>query len=371
MSAPVDTDLFMLPPPIEAPKFQVPTWEAANEPLGITMLQSGESFLDGVSRIASRLVEADGASMMSAHPVSKGCNSCWPGMRVSEDQVGVVLKNGSVVLRPPGAYRLTAINPWKTSGAVIPIGRTAGVEFDPLKLAGTKNAKVARLDLGQSYRQIVLQAQQICVLEDQIDTRMISGGTYVYSSDVAMRGVVDLNSMTPVIVERETEDTVAAATNAGAATRVDHHGRTVAAQQGHGTSVQSTTRYIPAGYYRTVAGFTVARPEKGFVVLHKDQNNQISMTESICSVSGNADFVRRSKTDNASTNHRDGLVIEFGDLNHYAKSTPMLELKSKDNLDCLCRAQIKWKQVRPDIWIASRGAFTDPFDMLEEKCGKF
>jgi hypothetical protein len=46
----------------------------------------------------------------------------------------------------------------------------------------------------------------------------------------------------------------------------------------------------------------------------------------------------------------------------------MLELKSKDNVDGLCRAQIKWKQFRPDIWISMRGAFTDPFDMLEEKC---
>ena len=34
----------------------------------------------------------------------------------------------------------------------------------------------------------------------------------------------------------------------------------------------------------------------------------------------------------------------------------------------LCRAQVKWKQIRPDVWVALRGAFTDPFDMLEEKC---
>lgn len=37
-------------------------------------------------------------------------------------------------------------------------------------------------------------------------------------------------------------------------------------------------------------------------------------------------------------------------------------------MDALCRVQIKWKQIRPDIWVSSRGAFTDPFDMLEEKC---
>ena len=61
------------------------------------------------------------------------------------------------------------------------------------------------------------------------------------------------------------------------------------------------------------------------------------------------------------------LEIEFGDLNHYAKSTPLLELKSRDNIDALCRIQIKWQQVRPDIWVTHRGAFTDPFDMLEEK----
>jgi hypothetical protein len=37
-------------------------------------------------------------------------------------------------------------------------------------------------------------------------------------------------------------------------------------------------------------------------------------------------------------------------------------------IDALCRVQIRWKQFRPDIWVANRGAFTDPFDMLEEKC---
>ena len=37
-------------------------------------------------------------------------------------------------------------------------------------------------------------------------------------------------------------------------------------------------------------------------------------------------------------------------------------------MDALCRVQIKWKQDRPDIWVSYRGAFTDPFDMLEEKC---
>lgn len=93
----------------------------------------------------------------------------------------------------------------------------------------------------------------------------------------------------------------------------------------------------------------------------------ISMTEGICVASGNEDFVRAT-AGTSRTASIDELVIEFGDLNHYAKSTPMLELKSKDNLDALCRAQIKWKQFRPDIWVSQRGAFTDPFDMLEEKC---
>ena len=178
-----------------------------------------------------------------------------------------------------------------------------------------------------------------------------------------MRGVIDLSSLEPVLVERETEDTVAAT---GGGTRIDHHGRQTTANQGHGTTIATTKRYIPAGYTTRVAGITIARPEKGFVVMHKDANNRISMTESICMCTGVEDFVRHSAGDasRASTN----LEIEFGDLNHYAKSTPMLELKSKDNLDALCRAQIKWHQFRPDIWVSQRGAFTDPFDMLEEKC---
>jgi regulator of protease activity HflC (stomatin/prohibitin superfamily) len=86
--------------------------------------------------------------------------------------------------------------------------------------------------------------------------------------------------------------------------------------------------------------------------------------QGICIAKGNEDVVRRTNDESGGQE----LQIEFGDLNHYAKSTPILELKSRDNIDALCRVQIKWKQVRPDIWVAQRGAFTDPFDMLEEKC---
>ena len=287
-------------------------------------------------------------------------------MRVADDQIGIILKNGQVRLRPPGAYRFTSLNPWKSYGAVIPVSRHAGIEFDPLKVAATKNKTVAKLQLGQSYRQIVLQKQQIGVFEDQTTTRLANEGTYVYCSETEMRGVIDLNNMKPIIVERETEDT-ATATMGASDVRVNQHGRTVAQHQGHGTTIETTKRYIPAGYTSSIAGIHVARPEKGFVVLHKDSNNNISMTEGICVASGNEDFVRCTTSDTTITGINE-LVIEFGDLSHYAKSTPMLELKSKDNLDALCRAQIKWKQTRPDIWVSQRGAFTDPFDMLEEKC---
>ena len=355
-SAPAEDDVLVpLPAPLKAPIFNVGDWDIDNEPLEITRLRTGESFLDGVKRIAERVG--------GINPVSLGCNSAFPGMRVAEDQVGVILKNGQVTLRPAGAYRTTVLNPWKMNGAVIPISRTAGVEFDPLQEAGKKNRRLQNLDLGQSYRQIYLQAQQVGVFEDQTETRLAAQGTYVYSSDAEMRGVIDLNSMTPVIVKRETEDTAAAVSSSSY--RVDQHGRQAANRQAHGTSVMTIERSIPSGYTQSVAGITIARPEKGFVCMHKSGTNVISMTEGICMASGHEDFVRTAKDNDMGVS----LEIEFGDLNHYAKSTPVLELKSKDNIDALCRAQIKWKQARPDIWVSMRGAFTDPFDMLEEKCG--
>lgn len=361
-SAPNEEDVHIrLPEPHEAPSFHIDDWDPENEPVGITRLRSGETFLDGIRLISQRM----GGDQTKDPIISKGCRTVLPGMRVAEDQVGIVFKNGDIHLRPPGAYRSIALNPWKKYQAVIPIERVAGVEFDPLKKAALVNRKIAQLRLGQSYRQIVLQPQQIGVFEDQVMTLLATRGTYVYASETELRGVIDLNCMSPVIVERETEDT--ATVNAVGTTRVDQHGRTVTAHQGHGTTILATKRFLPSGYTMTVAGITVARPEKGFVVLHKDSNNRISMTEGICIASGKEDFVRRTKTEARSLT-MDDLEVEFGDLNHYAKSTPMLELKSKDNIDALCRAQIKWKQFRPDIWVANRGAFTDPFDMLEEKC---
>lgn len=224
-------------------------------------------------------------------------------------------------------------------GAVIPISRVAGQEFDPVAQAAIENRNVRDLQLGQSYRQIVLQKQQVAVFEDQTSTFMATHGTYVYSAEMEMRGVIDLNRMDPIIVERLTEDT-AAVTTGGPKTRIDQHGRVVPANQSHGTTVETTKRFIPAGYTKTVAGITIARPEKGFVVMHKNASNQISMTESISWASGEEDFVRRTKNENAVLDMSD-LEIEFGDLNHYAKSTPMLELKSKDNLDVSCNTGMK------------------------------
>lgn len=350
-SAPTENDLQIeLPEPIQAPNFSITEWNEENEPLGMTRLRSGETFLMGIGRVAARIQEDS--------PVSKGCNTILPGMRVAQDQIGLMIKNGQLAIRSPGAYRTTAFNPWKKDGPVFPISRVAGVEFDPIKEAAKRNRSFRNLDLGQTYRQLILQPHMVGILEDQTQTYLVSRGTYVYSSETELRGVIDLNNMSPVMVERETEDTAAASSDG--ATRYDQHGRIVPANQGHGTTVQTTKRYIPSGYFATVAGVTIARPEKGFVVLHKDEHNRIAMTESICIASGKEDFVRSSVGD--------ALTMEFGDLNHYAKSTPMLELKSKDNIDALCRVQIKWRQFRPDIWVSNRGAFTDPFDMLEEKC---
>lgn len=219
-------------------------------------------------------------------------------------------------------------------GAAIPISRVAGQEFDPVALAAMEKKAVADLHLGQSYRQIVLQSQQVAVFEDQMSTRMATHGTYVYSPEMEMRGVIDLKRMRPVIVERETEDT-AAVTTGGPKTRLDQHGRVVPANQGHGITIETTKRFIPAGYTQTVAGITIARPEKGFVIMHKNASNQISMTECISWANGEEDFVRRTKNEGPVLDISD-LEIEFGDLNHYAKSTPMLELKSNDNLDVSC-----------------------------------
>lgn len=299
-----------MPQPLEAPVFHIDEWNEEHEPQGLTRLKSGESFLHGVKRIATR---TPGFKPEDC-PVSKGCNSLLPGMRVSQDQVGIILKNGLVQLRPPGAYRFVALNPWKRIGAVVPINRQAGVEFDPLKEAASRNRFLRKFlsDLGQSYRQVVLQPQQVAVFENQRSTFMVSNGTYVYEPETCLRGVVDLNSMDPIIVERETEDT--AASNATPDLRYDQHGRAVPANQGHGTTVLSTKRYIPSGYTKTVAGICFARPEKGFVVLHKSASNQISMTEGICVAAGKEDFVRRARHESSTLSMHD-LVVEFGDMN--------------------------------------------------------
>lgn len=298
-----------LPKALAAPTFSINDWNVDDEPIGLTRLRAGESFLDGARRISER---TGGES-----PVAKSSRSIFPGMRVADDQIGVIMDNGAIRLRPPGAYISTAINPWKMTGAVIPIRRVAGQEFDPVKEAAIKNKSIATLNLGQSFRQIVLQAQQVGVFEDQTKMYLASMGTYVYSADTSMRGVIDLNCMNPVVVERETEDTVAA--NKSNGVRIDHHGRAAPANQAHGTSIETTKRFILAGYTVTVAGFSVARPEKGFVVMHKDSRNRISMTEGICIASGNEDFVRHAKDDSRMGSSIDDLVIEFGDLNHYAK----------------------------------------------------
>ena len=61
------------------------------------------------------------------------------------------------------------------------------------------------------------------------------------------------------------------------------------------------------------------------------------MTESICIASGKDDFVRRAKTETQAL-VMDDIVVKFDDLNHYAASTTMLELKSRNNIDALPRS---------------------------------
>jgi hypothetical protein len=305
-SAPTEDEVVNLPPPLAAPVFEVPNWNANKEPPGITRLNGGESFLDGVRRVAGRI---GGES-----PVARACYTWLPGMRVAEDQVGIVLSNGQVKLRPPGAYRPSFLNPLVEDGAVVPVARIPGVEFDPLLETAARNPRIKRMELGSTYRQIVLQAQQIAVFEDQSGTIMATRGTYVYNADTEMRGVIDFTRMDPVIVERETEDTAAATTSAGDATRLDQHGRVVPAHQGHGTTVETTKRYIPAGYVKTVGPITIARPEKGFVAMHKDAKNVISMTEGICLATGSEDFVRYFTPETVTGGRADinDLGIEFG-----------------------------------------------------------
>ena len=60
-SAPNEEELLdQLPEPLVAPTFHIEEWDPENEPLGITRLCSGETFLDGVRRIASRMGNIQG-----------------------------------------------------------------------------------------------------------------------------------------------------------------------------------------------------------------------------------------------------------------------------------------------------------------------
>ena len=184
-SAPSEDNLFELPAPLKAPTFTVEEWNDEDEPLGITRLRGGETFFDGVERIVKR-VGGGGPS-----PVLPTARTCLPGMRVAEGQIGVLLVNGGVRMVKPGSYPTVKLNPWKTYGAVIPIHRNAGVEFDPLRVASANNGRLGRLQLGNHYRQIVLQAQQVGVFEDQDNTKLATGATLVYSPGVDMRRLID------------------------------------------------------------------------------------------------------------------------------------------------------------------------------------
>lgn len=81
MSAPSAPDeaVLELPPPRSAPTFAVDKWDVNDEPSGMTKLLSGESFVQGVRRVAEKINDTD--------VVSKGCSTIFPGMKVSGDQV--------------------------------------------------------------------------------------------------------------------------------------------------------------------------------------------------------------------------------------------------------------------------------------------
>lgn len=80
MSAPSEEELVAeLPAPRAAPTFSIDAWNNDNEPSGMTKLRNGESFAQGVQRVAEKLGDTSA--------VSKGCDSMLPGMRVAGDQV--------------------------------------------------------------------------------------------------------------------------------------------------------------------------------------------------------------------------------------------------------------------------------------------
>jgi hypothetical protein len=68
-----------------------------------------------------------------------------------------------------------------------------------LQEATGRNRFLRRLfsDLGQSYRQVVLQPHQIAILKDQTKTFLVTNGTFVYDPETSLRGLNDLNNMDP------------------------------------------------------------------------------------------------------------------------------------------------------------------------------
>ena len=99
--------------------------------------------------------------------------------------------------------------------------------------------------------------------------------------------------MTPVIVLRETEDTATSATVVVQVhSLINMDVFVVPANRGNGTTIHISKRWLPSGYTATEVGISIARPEKSFVVLHKDAMNRIRIIEGVCIPKGKEDFVR-------------------------------------------------------------------------------
>jgi|GEM_PF-1407578 len=320
-----------------------------DEPVSITKLAGrGENFLAAVSRVSNR---------MGDHEAVGTSSSTWlPGMKVSQDQVGIQLKNGRVRFLGAGAYLTTLVQPLKKSLEVVPVERNDGVEFNPLARAvGAADGQATIY--GDSYRQLIVAPHQIAVFHEDGETTLREGGsTYVYGPGTQLRGVISMNKLaTQIEVMRETEDTTDII-------RQEVRDQRVAQQRGgqhgdHGSQIQTQQRKIVAGTAQKVGGIEFVRPSPGFVsLIRTNGNDAITTSTGLMAAVNGAEFVKCNG------------VIEFGDLNDYAKSSPKWTFQSKDKYNVDVRAQIKWRQIKPEIWVERRGAFVDPFDALEEPC---
>ncbi|MEC8010182.1 MAG: SPFH domain-containing protein [Pseudomonadota bacterium] len=323
------------------------------EPASMTRLNDGESFFTGVSRVADRIGEAD-----CVQSPSKGPSKYVPGMDVKQGQVGIITDKGSIQYRKPGHYATTGVKPWKKEIGVVNIRYDDGKEFNPIRSALNQNPNLGRENLSDHFRQVVVANHQLAVFQTQgIGTHVRRGpATYVYGPATELRGTVDRNNLAnKVNVKRQTEDT----TSASRSTQIEtnQYGQRVATQRAHGTDIQVQDKDLLAGSYEEVGGVTFASPASGF--------NWIVQNKSFADgfFTGNGLMIGRDGT--TFPKNAEG-QIKFADLGQYSRSTPLMEFKSKNNYNVICRAMLTWTQTQPELWERNSGAYSDPFDALEE-----